>query len=123
MMSAESKAEITPLELLRAAFYIQILHCALCVRRRSTAARVGSAGWAPTLVQQRAPAALAKRADSSRALPSAHATANAALKALPAAVLSGTRLSHFGSPLASFKAKSSCSSFPASRPDTVVATG
>src|SRR5688572_6071174 len=57
---------------------------------RSTAARVGSAGWAPSFVQHSAPAALAKRRASPHCRPSPSATASAPVNASPAAVVSTT---------------------------------
>lgn len=61
--------------------------------KRSTSSRVGSDGWAPRRVQASAAAPLAKRKASAKGLPSASATASAALKVSPAAVVSTTATS------------------------------
>jgi beta-N-acetylhexosaminidase len=57
-------------------------------RNRVTSARRGSDGWAPRRVQASAAAAFAKVSPSARDLRSAKATARAALKVSPAAVVS-----------------------------------
>jgi beta-N-acetylhexosaminidase len=72
----------------------------------------GSDGWAPRRVQARAAAALAKRSPSMKGVRSARATASAALKVSPAAVVSTAATSKPGTWKASPSARPSAPSAP-----------
>jgi beta-N-acetylhexosaminidase len=81
-------------------------------RKRVTSSRRGSDGWAPRRVQASAAAAFAKRSPSARDMHSARATASAALKVSPAAVVSRTATSKPGTWRASPAERQSAPSAP-----------
>jgi beta-N-acetylhexosaminidase len=80
--------------------------------KRVTSSRQGSDGWAPRRVHASAAAALAKRNPSARDMRSASATASAALKVSPAAVVSRTGTSKPGTWKASRAVRHSAPSAP-----------
>jgi beta-N-acetylhexosaminidase len=81
-------------------------------RKRVTSSRRGSDGWAPRRVQASAAAAFAKRSPSARDRRSASATASAAVRVSPAAVVSRTVTSKPGTWKASRAERQSAPSAP-----------